>query len=101
MKKLIVATMLIAVSAPAFAAKPQRPMKVGQKTIVCGQSGATITSALSNINNEMAKSSVKSHTAKNLTVHRPFSAVSEPVVHSEKRKRTADVYVACVKVKKT
>ena len=118
MKKLILAMAIISTSASAFAAtksfygkkssiskkkvaaKPQRPMKVGQKTIICGKSGATITSALSNINSEMAKPSVKSHTAKNLTIHRPFSAISEPVVHSEKRKRSADVYVACVKIKK-
>ncbi len=81
-------------------ATAQRPMKSGQKTIICGPSGQTITSALSNINQELRKSSVKSHTAKNLTVHQPFTAASAPIVHSEKRKRTADVYVACVKIKK-
>lgn len=81
-------------------ATAQRPMKPGQKTIICGQSGQTITSALSNINAELRKSSVKSHTAANLTVSQPFTAASAPIVHSETRKRSADVYVACVKIKK-
>ena len=115
MKKLILAIMFIVMAASAFTvnaanaasnkkvkakATAQRPMKSGQKTIICGESGQTITSALSNINKEMAKPSVKSHTAKNLTINRPFSAVSEPVVHSEKKKRMGNVYIACVKIKK-
>ena len=78
----------------------QRPMKAGQKTIICGKSAPTITSAIANIQSDLNQSSVKSHTAKNLTVHQPFSPISSPIVHSEKRKRTADVYVACVKIRK-
>ena len=129
MKKLILTTNLILiaiamVSTLAFAAKTsiryrtlnahtfkaqtkkkkkvaaQRPMYSGQKTIICGKAGATITNALSNIQSDLAQSSVKSHTEKNLTIQQPFKAVEAPIVHSEKRKRTADVYIACVKIRK-
>ena len=107
MKKLMLIA-LIAVTSSAFAAKkvakgkPQAPMKRGQKTEVCGEAGQTITHAISKMKQELAKPKVKSHTAKNLTITRPFVIASAPIVHSEKRKRqTAEVYVACVKVKKT
>lgn len=113
MKKIILAAMFVFVSTGAFAKSTKVtkikkhvkvvkviPMKRGQKTVVCGKAGETITAALANINSDMAKPQVKSHTAKNLTVNRPFIATSAPVVHSEKRKRSAEVYVACVKVKK-
>lgn len=79
---------------------PQKPMRLGQKTIICSQPGKDIHGALHNINQDLSKSRVKSHTAKNLTIAQPFKAVEAPVVHSEKRKRSADVYVACVKIKK-
>lgn len=116
MKKVMIALMIAFVSTGAFAkgkkiTKKRKhakvahvkviPMRKGQKTIVCGKAGETMTVAIANINKDLAKPQVKSATARNLTVNRPFSA-SAPIVHSEKRKKKmADVYVACVKVKKT
>lgn len=112
MKKLVLTMCLITASSGAFAkqykqlphAKKAKAIRVvdlrkGQKTIVCGKAGSTLTAAVTNINNELKKPQVQSYTAKNLKVSQPFK-VTAPSVHSEKTK-TAEVYVACVKIKKT
>ena len=107
MKKWILSVALIALSAPAFAKGKKiasLPMKRGQRTIVCGKAGYTITNALSNIKGELSKPKVNSSIAQGLTVNRPFTA-TPPIVHSEKLKKKknqqAEVYVACVTVKKS